>query len=177
MSKRFIIRNPFLLHREGVLRSRGEEVRISNILIAKVISETLKPTFGPKGMSKLVVDKFGEMAVTNDGATILDKITKEPLPYSHIIVNGWPSITDLKGSYTSVTESFDSTVNVKVTHLGYYIFDTIVSANQVHNFELIPSSIGLTEIVIHGKDIEKSTQIGNLPGLMKLNHKIAHFLP
>jgi len=108
---------------------------------------------------------------------ILDKITKEPLPYSHIIVNGWPSITDLKGSYTSVTESFDSTVNVKVTHLGYYIFDTIVSANQVHNFELIPSSIGLSEIVIHGKNIEKSTQIGNLPGLMKLNHKIAHFLP
>ncbi len=108
---------------------------------------------------------------------ILDKITKEPLPYSHIIVNGWPSISDLKGSYTAVTENFDSIVNVKVTHLGYYIFDTVVSANQIHNFELIPSSIGLTEIVIQGKDIEKSTQIGDLPGLMKLNHKIAHFLP
>ncbi len=65
---------------------------------------------------------------------ILDKITKEPLPYSHIIVNGWPSISDLKGSYTAVTENFDSIVNVKVTHLGYYIFDTVVSANQIHNF-------------------------------------------
>ena len=108
---------------------------------------------------------------------ILDKITKEPLPYSHIIVNGWPSISDLKGSYTSASNNFDSVVNVKVTHLGYYIFDTVVSTNQIHNFKLIPSSIGLTEIVIHGKDIEKSTQIGNLPGLMKLNHKIAHFLP
>ena len=42
---------------------------------------------------------------------------------------------------------------------------------------LIPSSIGLTEIEISGKQVEKSTQFGYRPGLMKINHKIAHFLP
>jgi len=63
-----------LLHREGVRRSLGEEVRISNILIAKILSESLKPTLGPRGMSKLLVDKFGEIAITSDGATILDKM-------------------------------------------------------------------------------------------------------
>ncbi len=50
-------------------------------------------------------------------------------------------------------------------------------ANKNHDFPLIPSSIGLSEIIIEGNTIEKSTQIGNLSGLMKLNHKIAHFLP
>jgi len=108
---------------------------------------------------------------------IIDKITKEPLPYSHIIVNGWPSISDLKGSYSSVLSDYDSIVFVEVSHLGYYIFDTIVKVNQTHNFELTPSSIGLSEIIIRGETVEKSTQIGDLPGLMKLNHKIAHFLP
>ncbi|MEM2937298.1 MAG: thermosome subunit beta [Candidatus Bathyarchaeia archaeon] len=63
-----------MLYREGVRRSRGEEARIGNILIAKILSECLKPTLGPRGMSKLLVDKFGEMAVTSDGATILDKM-------------------------------------------------------------------------------------------------------
>jgi len=69
-----MIRKPFLLFREGVRRSRKEEARISNVLIAKILLECLKPTIGPRGMSKLLVDNFGEIAVTSDGATMLDKM-------------------------------------------------------------------------------------------------------
>ena len=108
---------------------------------------------------------------------VLDEITNEALPYSHVIVNGWPTVTDLKGSFSSSFLLIDSIINIKVTHLGYYILDTIVKVNQNHNFPLIPSSIGLSEIIISGNAIERSTQIGDLAGLMKLNHKIAHFLP
>lgn len=74
MSKGFIIRDPFALHREGVIKSRGYAVWRDNIRVAKYVSEYLKPCLGPKGMSKLVVDKFGETAVTSHGATILDKM-------------------------------------------------------------------------------------------------------
>lgn len=108
---------------------------------------------------------------------VFDKFTNEALPYSHIIVNGWPSITDLKGSFSSAIQGKDSIITIKISHLGYYILDTIVQASQTHNFPLTPSSIGLSEIVINGKIVEKSTQIGKLSGLVKLNHKIAHFLP
>lgn len=108
---------------------------------------------------------------------VMDKFTKEALPYSHVVINGWPSITDLKGSFSSVVPSGDSLVHVKVSYLGYYMLDTLVPINPTHDFTLIPSSIGLSEIVIVGSTVEKSTQIGILPGLMKLNHKIAHFLP
>jgi thermosome len=68
------IKNPFLIHREGTRRCYGEEARTSNILIAKILSECLKPTIGPRGMGKLLIDRWGEIAVTSDGATILDKM-------------------------------------------------------------------------------------------------------
>ncbi len=73
-TKNYIIRNPLLLHREGVRRSRGKEARQANVLIVETLAEILKSTLGPRGMSKLLIDKFGEIAVTSDGATILDKM-------------------------------------------------------------------------------------------------------
>jgi chaperonin GroEL (HSP60 family) len=73
MSERsYIIRDPFLLHREGVLRSRGEKAREGNIEVAKTMAEFLRSALGPMGMSKLMINKFGDTAVTRDGAVILD---------------------------------------------------------------------------------------------------------
>lgn len=74
MSRRFIIRDPLALHREGVVKSRDIVTWKDNISVAEYISETLKPCLGPKGMLKIVTDKFGETAVTNDGAIILEKM-------------------------------------------------------------------------------------------------------
>lgn len=63
-----------MVFRKGVFRSRGDIVRKNNITVAKIISTMLKTTYGPQGMSKLVIDNFGETAVTSDGATILNKM-------------------------------------------------------------------------------------------------------
>jgi len=68
----YIIRDPFLLHREGVRRSKGVNVFEANVDIAKMIADFLRSSLGPTGMSKLMMDKFGEMAVTSDGAKILE---------------------------------------------------------------------------------------------------------
>ncbi len=74
MSKKFIIRDPFALHREGVFKSRGYAAWRSNIYVAEAVSDILKPCFGPKGMSKLVIDKFSEGALTSHGMEILEKL-------------------------------------------------------------------------------------------------------
>lgn len=74
MSKKFIVRDPFGLLREGVLKSKGYARWRDNILAARHVSDSLKPCYGPKGMKKLITDKFGETAVTNHGFTILDKM-------------------------------------------------------------------------------------------------------
>ncbi len=108
---------------------------------------------------------------------IYDMFTEESLPYSHIYVNDWPFISDAEGNYSAVLDQYDSIIHIIVSHLGYYILDTTIARSNNFDFPMVPSSIGLSEIVISDRSVEKATQIGNQAGLMKLNHKIAHFLP
>ncbi len=107
---------------------------------------------------------------------VVDSQSHEPLPYSHILINAHALATDLKGSFAYQSKT-DSILNIKVSHLGYYILDTLIAAGLNISFELSPSSIGLKEVVIKNSIIEKSTQIGDQSGLIKLNHQIANFLP
>ena len=58
-------------------RMLGRDATRNNILAARVISETLKTTLGPKGMDKMLVDRAGGITVTNDGVTILDEMEIE----------------------------------------------------------------------------------------------------
>lgn len=108
---------------------------------------------------------------------VIDRGTNEALSYSHLSIDGWPAISTLSGNFSFSTISSDSMLNVRVSHLGYYILDTCLSFKNHHTLKLNPSSIGLSEVVISDRKIEKSTQSGQEPGLLKLNHKIAGFLP
>jgi len=45
-----------------------------NILAAKSVASTLRSSLGPKGLDKLIVSADQEVTVTNDGATILEKM-------------------------------------------------------------------------------------------------------
>ncbi|KFW80079.1 T-complex protein 1 subunit epsilon, partial [Manacus vitellinus] len=44
----------------------------SHIMAAKAVASTLRTSLGPNGLDKMMVDKDGEVTVTNDGATILN---------------------------------------------------------------------------------------------------------
>ncbi|MEM2083516.1 MAG: thermosome subunit beta [Nitrososphaerota archaeon] len=68
---------PIIILREGTRRTRGREAQSANIMVAKIISETLKSSLGPKGMDKMLVDSFGDVVITNDGATILSEMDVE----------------------------------------------------------------------------------------------------
>jgi thermosome len=46
----------------------------NNIAAAKVIAEAVRTSLGPRGMDKMLVDQFGDVVITNDGATILKEI-------------------------------------------------------------------------------------------------------
>lgn len=63
-----------IILREGTSRSRGREAQKANIIAAKIIAESVKTSLGPKGMDKMLVDGFGDVTITNDGATILDEM-------------------------------------------------------------------------------------------------------
>lgn len=68
---------PVLILKEGTTRTRGRPAQRNNIAAARIISEIIKTTLGPKGMDKMLVDSLGDVIVTNDGATILDKMDVE----------------------------------------------------------------------------------------------------
>jgi len=63
-----------IILREGTSRSRGQDALKANIMAAKVIAESVRSSLGPKGMDKMLVDGFGDVTITNDGATILDEM-------------------------------------------------------------------------------------------------------
>ena len=67
---------PFILVKEQEKkdRLRGLEAQKANILSAIGVSNVLKSSLGPKGMDKILVNPDGEVTVTNDGATILEKM-------------------------------------------------------------------------------------------------------
>ena len=68
---------PVIILKEGAARSRGREAQSSNIMVAKILSQTLKTSLGPRGMDKMLVDSFGDVVITNDGATILKEMDIE----------------------------------------------------------------------------------------------------
>jgi thermosome len=65
---------PILIMKEGTERTRGKDAMTNNIAAAKVIAEAVRTSLGPRGMDKMLVDQFGDVVITNDGATILKEI-------------------------------------------------------------------------------------------------------
>jgi thermosome len=65
---------PVLILKEGSTETRGREAQRNNIIAAKLVSEIVKTSLGPRGMDKMLVDSLGDVTITNDGATILKEI-------------------------------------------------------------------------------------------------------
>ncbi|MHA2244023.1 MAG: thermosome subunit alpha [Candidatus Hodarchaeales archaeon] len=65
---------PIFILKEETSRTTGKEAINSNIAAARVISEAIRSALGPKGRDKMLVDNFGDVVITNDGATILKEI-------------------------------------------------------------------------------------------------------
>ena len=65
---------PVIVLREGTGRTTGREALKNNIMAAKIVAEAVKSTLGPCGMDKMLVTSFGDVAITNDGATIMKEL-------------------------------------------------------------------------------------------------------
>jgi len=70
---------PFIILKEQQQQARikGREAQKANVLAARSISSLLRTSLGPKGMDKMLVSADGEVTITNDGATILEKMEVE----------------------------------------------------------------------------------------------------
>jgi len=70
-------KQPIYFLPENIERTIGKDAQRNNILAAKLVSEAVKTTLGPKGMDKMLVDSLGNITITNDGVTILEQMEIE----------------------------------------------------------------------------------------------------
>jgi T-complex protein 1 subunit epsilon len=70
---------PFIILREQDKQKRltGLDAHRANILAARAVANILRSSLGPRGMDKMMVGPDGDVTVTNDGATILEKMDVE----------------------------------------------------------------------------------------------------
>eukprot|EP00898_Chlorokybus_atmophyticus_P007926 jgi/Chlat1/8134/Chrsp75S07578 len=54
---------------------RKDDVRVTNMMAAKAVADAVRTSLGPKGMDKMLKAADGEVIITNDGATILNKMS------------------------------------------------------------------------------------------------------
>ena len=74
-----------LLGIDGV-RTTGETVRKDFQTAIMAVCNVVKSSLGPIGLDKMIVDEVGDITVTNDGATILQKLDIEH-PAGKILVD------------------------------------------------------------------------------------------
>jgi len=91
---------PVLILKEGTGRRRGREAQRNNIMAARIISEVLRTTLGPRGMDKMLIDNMGDITITNDGAAILDEIDVEH-PAAKMMVEVAKTQDDMVGDGTT----------------------------------------------------------------------------
>src|SRR4029077_4325248 len=70
----YLANQQVLILKEGSSRNRGKDAQRGNISAARIVSEVVKTTLGPRGMDKMMVDSLGDVTITSDGATVLDEL-------------------------------------------------------------------------------------------------------
>jgi T-complex protein 1 subunit epsilon len=70
---------PFIILREQQQKARikGLDAQKANISAARSVSSLLRTSLGPKGMDKMLISGDGDVTISNDGATILQKMEVE----------------------------------------------------------------------------------------------------
>lgn len=114
--------------------------------------------------------------LTQISGQVMEARTFEPLPFSYVSINNRFIQTDQHGNFNYIA-SADSTFDLRISHLGYYIYDTIITQSLTNRFLLNPQIEKIAEVKIMGSLVEQSTMIGDKAGRIKINHRIAPVLP
>ncbi|GAB4820845.1 hypothetical protein N2152v2_007891 [Parachlorella kessleri] len=107
--------------------SKKKDVRILNIEAAKAVADAIRTSLGPRGMDKMVAQADGEVIITNDGATILNKMTVEQ-PAAKMLVELSKSQDVVAGDgTTSVTVIAGALLKKSLELLERGVHPTIIS--------------------------------------------------
>lgn len=174
---------------EGTRRDKGKDAQKINILVAKAISNSIKSTLGPRGMDKMLVDEFGNVTISNDGATILKEMAIEH-PIGKMLVNlaktldtevgdGTTSAVVIAGELISKAEFLlDENIHPSIIIKGYKmaseraveIFDSISEPIVLEDKELL---LNIARTSMTGKAFEYSSLLSKIviDSILEVNTK------
>ncbi len=121
---------PIIILKEGTQRTRGRDALRNNIRAGIIISDAIRSALGPLGRDKMLVDSFGDVVITNDGATILKEMDVTH-PIAKFIVelaksqdqevgDGTTTVAVLAGEFLKKAEELlDSGIHPSVIVEGY----------------------------------------------------------
>jgi chaperonin GroEL (HSP60 family) len=99
---------------------------LTNVNAVRAIASAVEGTLGPKGLNTMLVDRFGDVTITNDGITILEKMEANH-PAARLVINTAKAQEDEVGDGTTtatimagalVAEGFNQVVKgVPVTRI------------------------------------------------------------
>jgi len=72
----------------------------TNVNAVRAIASAVEGTIGPKGLNTMLVDRFGDVTITNDGITILEKMEASH-PAARLVINTARSQEDEIGDGTT----------------------------------------------------------------------------
>ncbi|MEM1796522.1 MAG: thermosome subunit beta [Zestosphaera sp.] len=150
---------PVLILKEGTQRTTGAEALRSNMVAAMTIAEILRTTYGPRGMDKMLVDTLGDVTITNDGATILDKMDVQH-PTAKMLVQIAKGQDDEVGDGTKTAVIFAG--------------ELLKAAEELLNKEVHPTIIingykkALEEATRYAESIARDVDINDLETLKKI---------
>lgn len=75
---------------------------LSNAAAIAAIASAVEGTLGPRGLNSMLVDRFGDVTITNDGSTILEKIEVNH-PAARLLINAARAQDEQVGDGTTTT--------------------------------------------------------------------------
>jgi len=104
-----------------------QDIRTSNMSAAKKLADAIRTSLGPRGMDKMLVSGNNDVTITNDGATILNKM-EVAHPAAKMLVELSKSQDIVAGDgTTSVTVLCGSLLNKCIGLLNRGVHPTVIS--------------------------------------------------
>ena len=104
-----------------------QDIRTSNMGAAKKLADAIRTSLGPRGMDKMLVSGNNDVTITNDGATILNKMDVAH-PAAKMLVELAKSQDIVAGDgTTSVTVLCGSLLNKCIGLLNRGVHPTVIS--------------------------------------------------
>ncbi|KAK2096173.1 T-complex protein 1 subunit epsilon [Saguinus oedipus] len=110
---------PFLIIKDQDRKSRlmGLEALKSHIMAAKAVANTMRTSLGPNGLDKMMVDKDGDVTVTNDGATILSMMDVDHQIAKLMVELSKSQDDEIGDGTTGVLTAIEQAARVAIEHL------------------------------------------------------------